>query len=108
LARATHEWGDETRWKAALDVVPVGEPPFVIDIRMDGVMEPRARAVVDVSDRLPVLVYDARPSWTTTFVRRALENDSRFIVSQIDVASRGVVVRTPETPQSLETADLDR
>ena len=32
------------------------------------------------SDRLPVLVFDARSSWGSTFVRRALEDDSRFLV----------------------------
>lgn len=30
--------------------------------------------------RLPVLVFDARPSWNSTFVRRALEDDARFAV----------------------------
>ena len=28
----------------------------------------------------PVLVFDARPSWASTFVRRALEDDPRFVV----------------------------
>jgi hypothetical protein len=28
----------------------------------------------------PVLVFDARPSWASTFVRRALEDDPRFLV----------------------------
>ena len=38
-------------------------------------------AGVDVgSDRLLVLVFDARSSWSSTFVRRALEDDSRFLV----------------------------
>ena len=40
-------------------------------------------AGVDVgSARLPVLVFDARSSWASTFVRRALEDDSRFVVEQ--------------------------
>lgn len=30
--------------------------------------------------RAPVLVFDARPSWASTFVRRALEDDGRFVV----------------------------
>ncbi len=38
-------------------------------------------AGVDVgSERLPVLVFDARSSWGSTFVRRALEDDARFLV----------------------------
>jgi len=32
------------------------------------------------SERLPVLVFDARSSWGSTFVRRALEDDPRFLV----------------------------
>ena len=36
---------------------------------------------VDVgTTRSPVLVFDARPSWGSTFVRRALEDDPRFAV----------------------------
>jgi hypothetical protein len=30
--------------------------------------------------RSAVLVFDARPSWSSTFVRRALEDDARFTV----------------------------
>ena len=38
-------------------------------------------AGVDVgAERLPVLVFDARSSWGSTFVRRALEDDARFLV----------------------------
>ena len=36
---------------------------------------------VTIADRKePVLVFDPRPSWSSTFVRRALEDDPRFIV----------------------------
>ncbi|MEO7135881.1 MAG: hypothetical protein ABI024_16870, partial [Vicinamibacterales bacterium] len=36
---------------------------------------------VDVgTTRSPVLVFDARPSWASTFVRRAIEDDPRFAV----------------------------
>ena len=38
-------------------------------------------AGVDVgAERVPVLVFDARSSWGSTFVRRALEDDARFLV----------------------------
>ena len=41
--------------------------------------------VIDVgvpvqTSRVPVLVFDARPSWSSTFVRRALEDDARLTV----------------------------
>jgi hypothetical protein len=108
LARADHKWNGPARWRASLDVAPIGEPPYSIDIHIDGAAFPVANAVVDLGDRLPVLFYDARPSWTTTFVRHALENDPRFAVSSAGAVSRGVVVRTTEAPQHLQRADLDR
>ena len=105
VARASHEWKDGGPWHAVLDVVPLGVPPFVVTVSADGAS---ATALVDVAERLPVLVYDARPSWTTTFVRRALENDPRFAVSGMDLASRSVAVRTNDAPRTLQSADLDR
>ncbi|MBL0938095.1 MAG: hypothetical protein IBJ03_04325 [Gemmatimonadaceae bacterium] len=73
-------------------------------------------AVVDGSDTLRymlpvqistspwrVLVYDARPSWLSTFVRRALERDSRFVVSSRIVTSKDISVATPQSARSIET-----
>ena len=109
LVHESHTWVDEGRWRASLDVPPVGEPPYLIDIGIDGDRGlTTACAVVDLSDRLPVLFYDARPSWTTAFVKRALEGDPRFDVSSLDVASRGIAVRTPLAPQSVRSTDLSR
>jgi len=107
LARTSHKWTEATPWRASFDVAPVGEPPFVVGVRINGDAVPVANAVVDVAARLPVLFYDARPSWTTTFVRRALERDPRFSVADLGVASRGIAVRTAEAPQTLQTASLD-
>ena len=51
-------------------------------------------AVIDVHDTpWSVLAYDARPSWMSTFVRRAIERDSRFAVSSRVVTSRNVTGR---------------
>jgi hypothetical protein len=50
-----------------------------------------ASVLVDVrDDRLPVLFFDARPSWTSTFVRRAVEQDARFVVAHRTLTSRGL------------------
>jgi hypothetical protein len=50
----------------------------------DGEVETFDNAIdvaVDVAaGQIPVLVFDARPSWGGTFVRRALEDDARFAV----------------------------
>ena len=86
LGSVTHEWT-----KAGSAVVDV--PWWPIDsgartLRVEAVpLEEEVSAVdnsVDVgvtiaSSRIPVLVFDARPSWQSTFVRRALEDDARFI-----------------------------
>src|SRR5262249_48113604 len=53
---------------------------------------------VDVAKRLRVLVLEARPSWATAFVRRALEEDPRFVVSSLIEPSPRGAIRTGESP----------
>ena len=130
VGRASHRWtADEKRWRAPIDAVPVGEPPFVLRVvaassASSGLVgsgaalpprppstEPRrglaeaqsaqvgsrtvADTVVDVR-RSPFRVefYDPRPSWASTFVRRALEADARFQVAALSFTSRGISART--------------
>jgi hypothetical protein len=80
---------------------------------------------VTVGNRaLPVLVLDARPSWSSTFVRRALEDDPRFVVdhrarvapalttgtatARLDAAALDVVpLVIAGAPDALTTADVD-
>jgi hypothetical protein len=115
VGRASHRWTrDVERWRASLDVVPVGEPPYAIRIRVppsptvDGGTATRPGSVVSASSRtvadvvvdvrrtlIRVEFYDPRPSWATTFVRRALEADRRFQVATISSTSRGVAAQTP-------------
>jgi hypothetical protein len=62
-------------------------------------------------DRRPwsVFVFDRRPSWMSTFVRRALEDDERFAVTSRTVTSRGVATDTPNAPADLhDVAALSR
>jgi len=93
VARASHRWTDDReRWRAALDAVPVGDPPYVVHVQAgaasaDVVVGARARP-------LRVEFYDPRPSWATTFIRRALEGDARFEVESLSFSSRGVAART--------------
>jgi hypothetical protein len=61
-----------------------------------------ADAVVDVDERRwAVLFYDPRPSWTSTFVRRSIERDSRFAVASRVVTSRNVTASTGRPPTAL-------
>jgi hypothetical protein len=54
-----------------------------------------ADVVVDVRrDPLRVEFYDPRPSWATTFLRRALEADARFRVATLSSIARGVSAQT--------------
>ena len=91
--RVSHRWtANPERWRASLDAVPVGGAPYVLRIGAD-------RSVADVvvdARRAPLEVefFDPRPSWATTFVRRALEADARVQVSSLSFTSRGVSVQT--------------
>lgn len=56
-----------------VEAVPLEGERITIDNQLD--------VGVDVTaTRAPVLVFDARPSWSSTFVRRAIEDDARFVV----------------------------
>ena len=87
VGSTTHTWAassaatvDVPWWPIAagaralrIEAVPFEGEQTTIDNRIDvGVMISARRAAV--------MVFDARPSWTTTFVRRALEDDGRFAV----------------------------
>jgi len=95
VARASHVWrGDRDRWHTELDAVPVGEPPFVLRAEVQTAGGDRT-AIDNVADTLVDLrrtpfrveVYEPRPSWATTFVRRALEADARFHVSSLTITA---------------------
>ena len=53
------------------------------------------------SARWTVLTFDRRPSWMSTFVRRALEGDPRFVVTSRVVTSRGAAATAGQPPESL-------
>lgn len=104
-----------------VEVTPVTGESSTIDNHID--------AGVDVqSTRSPVLVFDARPSWSSTFVRRALEDDARYSVgyrarlapslsagtangrldaAALDLAS-AVVIGGPDALGAADIALLDR
>jgi hypothetical protein len=106
VARASHRWTREgERWRAGLDLPPFGDAPFVIHLDAGS-----ASADVAVERRqapIRVLVRDARPSWASTFTRRALEADPRFDVQSSVVSSRGIVARTAGGA-ALTDANVDR
>jgi hypothetical protein len=114
VGRVSQPLRDEReRWRAALDVVPVGAPPWIVRA---AVAQPDKAGLAGTSvahtvvglrrDPLAVQIYEPRPSWATTFVRRALESDARFRVESISVSSRGVAARTKRSV-ALSAPELD-
>jgi hypothetical protein len=62
---------------------------------------------IDVRDeRWRVLVADARPSWASTFVRRALEEDRRFDVASRIGTSKSVAAASGAAPSLDDVASL--
>ncbi len=61
----------------------------------------RHHAMVATTKPWRVLFLDARPSWLSTFVRRALERDPRFAVSSRVVTSTNVSAATPQVVRDL-------
>ena len=115
VGRVVHTWHtNRERWRAALDAVPVGDPPFVVRVKAEPLSGERttsdnaAGVLVAAADHaLRVLAYERRPSWAATFVRRALEADARFVVSGVDEVSRGVAVRAGAPLPLADTSKFD-
>ncbi|HEY7287211.1 MAG TPA: hypothetical protein VH497_17295 [Vicinamibacterales bacterium] len=88
VGRSSHQWTkDPESWAAEIGIVPVGVPPFRFDVRVLSSSSERtdldnvAEVEIEQTTRLRVFVFEARPSWTSAFVRRALERDPRFEVA---------------------------
>ena len=62
--------------------------------------------VVDVRQtRIPILFFDPRPSWMSTFVRRAIERDPRFVLTSRVVTSRNLQHRRRSAAGSTRRRD---
>jgi hypothetical protein len=98
-----------TRDDDTLDVTLTFVPPTVepatlqVVAHVDGAPGAIGDALVSVVDRRwPVLFYDPRPSWMSTFVRRAVERDPRFVVTSRVVTSRNVATAAGNPPGRLD------
>ncbi len=94
----------------SLDFVPVSRGASVVSVSAAMTDDARARAdadvAIDVVERAwRVLFYDRRPSWASTFVRRALERDPRFSVRSRTQTSTGLAVERGEVPSTLRDED---
>lgn len=101
VGSAVHEW--KTDGDATVDVPwwPLGDGARALHVAalpFDGEVSVSDNALdvgVTVSSaRARVLVFDVRPSWASTFVRRALEDDPRFQVEHRTALAPGLVAAT--------------
>ncbi|MEX2283366.1 MAG: hypothetical protein WEE89_12855 [Gemmatimonadota bacterium] len=90
----------------SLNFVPATTGPARLQLtaELDGSSESAASdLLVDVHEqRWSVLFYDTRPSWSSTFVRRAIERDPRFVVTSRVLTSRNISSDAGGPPESLE------
>jgi len=106
VGRAVHKWSTggtagTLRETAAVEWVPLAPGPRrlrVVATPLDGAethVGAEAETVVDVGEsRRPVVLYEPEATWMGTFVRRALEADSRFqLAGRVQVAPAVAVTR---------------
>ncbi|MDQ3071385.1 MAG: hypothetical protein M3R55_16850 [Acidobacteriota bacterium] len=75
---------------------------------VSGRLTARARSALVVEDRrLRAHFEDARPSWASTFVRRAIEQDAAFQVTSVSSTSRGVSAESGAAAQDDARAGAD-
>jgi hypothetical protein len=84
-----------------VEVVPIDGEVTAIDNHLDAGASIATKA-------LSVLVFDARPSWHSTFVRRSLEDDPRFSVGYRSRVAPALVPGTASERFGLDTTTLQR
>ena len=116
LAAIDHRWSsDREAYTARFEHVPPAAGAGVIRVSagpLDNELttdDNHADVQAIVEDRkLRVLIHEPRPSWTATFVRRALEEDPVFEVTALARPSRGISARAGSPPEQLSTRALER
>ncbi|HEY0931170.1 MAG TPA: hypothetical protein VGE27_14715 [Gemmatimonas sp.] len=95
------------RASVSLPYVPIREGTQVLDMRLvEGADTVHWQHALHIQSKpWHVLVYDPRPSWLSTFVRRTVERDARFRVSSRVVTSRQVSRATTLAPGSLAAVE---
>lgn len=96
--------GDRTQLTLSFAPTAVGTVPLRVIARITGARDSAtADAVTEIRQtRWTVLFYDPQPSWMSTFVRRAIERDPRFVVTSRVVTSRNVSTDAGMPPSRLD------
>jgi len=99
---------DDEHTSATLTFVPTvsGAAPLRVQAMVSGGKDSAMTdIVVDVRrTRIPILFFDPRPSWMSTFVRRAIERDPRFVLTSRVVTSRNLSTDAGRPPDRLGDA----
>ena len=95
---------DRTQLTLSFAPTAAGTVPLRVTARIAGTRDSATADIVsDVRQtRWAVLFYDPQPSWMSTFVRRAIERDSRFAVTSRVVTSRNVSTDVGTPPGRLD------
>lgn len=105
VARERRALRPDSAITAVASFVPTRAVPTVVQVRafLNGSADTvRHDLLIDMRPtRWSVLFFDRRPSWTSTFVRRALERDPRFFVTSRIVTSTNISRETGSSPQQL-------
>ena len=113
VGRASHDWTARSRALARRHRRRAGRRAAVrrcvVAAAAAGVAKPAPTTVGRRRRRRPprpfrVEFYEPRPSWATTFVRRALEADARFEVASLSFTSRGVSAQTGDAVAARRSA----
>lgn len=106
LDRATRSIAsDDDTMHVALSFVPSSAIPTALHVvvHVDGTSDVIGDALVDVREqKWAVLFYEPQPSWMSTFVRRAIERDPRFVTTSRVVTSRDVNTSEGNPPGRLD------
>ena len=95
---------DRSQLTLSFAATAVGAVPLRVTARIAGVRDSAmADLVTDIhAARWAVLFFDTRPSWMSTFVRRAIERDPRFVVTSRVVTSRNLSTDAGNPPNRLD------
>lgn len=106
VARERHRLASDSAVGSELSFTPTKAGPVVLELRTfrPGAADTlRHDVLVNVRDtRWSVLFFDRRPSWMSTFVRRAVERDPRFAVTSRIVTSTNISRETGRAPFGLD------
>lgn len=99
---ATHTWTDDGRVDLTVPWWPLGTGQRRLsvmaetrDIEERTDLDNAVEVAIEIDDaRWRVLVYERRPSWSSTFVRRALERDPRFEVEAYTAVAPAITAGT--------------